>query len=105
MYLKFYVFFLADIFEKFRNNSLKNYGLRQRHYLRAPGLNYDVVFQIAEIDLKLFPDADMYLFFKKGTRCGISYISYILAIVQKDLLFKLILNIQKNCKNYIMIIP
>ena len=30
---------LADQFEKFRNNSLKNYGLCPNHYLSAPGLS------------------------------------------------------------------
>ena len=36
LYLKYEVFILADVFEKFRNNSLKNYGLFQSHYLSTP---------------------------------------------------------------------
>ena len=35
-YLKSDVLFLANVFEKFRNNSLKNYGLCPSHYLSAP---------------------------------------------------------------------
>ena len=41
LYLKCDVFLLADVFEKFRNNNLKNYGLCQIHYLSAPGLSWN----------------------------------------------------------------
>ena len=37
--LKFDVLLLDDMFEKFRNNSLKNYGLCPSYYLSAPGLS------------------------------------------------------------------
>ena len=36
-YLKYDVLLLVDVFGKFRNNNLKNYGLRPSHYLSAPG--------------------------------------------------------------------
>ena len=39
VYLKCEVLLLADVFEKFRNNSLKNYGLSPSHYLSVPGLS------------------------------------------------------------------
>ena len=39
LYLKCQVLLLADVFEKFRNNSLKNYGLCPSHCLSAPGLS------------------------------------------------------------------
>ena len=39
LYLKFDVLLLADISEKFRNNSLKNYGLCTSHYLGTPALS------------------------------------------------------------------
>ena len=35
LYLKCDVLLLADAFEKFRNNSLENYGLCPCHYLRS----------------------------------------------------------------------
>ena len=36
LYLKCKVLLLADVLEKIRNNSLKNYGLCLSHYLSAP---------------------------------------------------------------------
>ena len=38
LYLKCIVLLLADIIEKFRNNSLKNYGLCPSIYLSSPKL-------------------------------------------------------------------
>ena len=43
LYLRRDVLLLADVFEKFRDNSLKNYGLCPSHYLSAPGLSWDAV--------------------------------------------------------------
>ena len=39
LYLKCDVLLSADVFEKFRNNSLKNYGLCPSHHLSAQGLS------------------------------------------------------------------
>ena len=74
-YLKCDVLLLADVFEKFRHNSLlKNSGLCPSHYLRAPGLSWDAVLKMAKINFELITDPDMYIFFEKGTKHGISYI-------------------------------
>ena len=70
LYLKCDVLLLADVFEKFRNNSLKNYGLCPSHYLSAPGLRWDRILKMAKIELEFIPDLDMYIFFEKGTRGG-----------------------------------
>ena len=71
LYLKCDVLLLADVFEKFRNNSLKNYGLCPSHYLSAPALSWDAMLNMKEknmIKVEVIPDPDMYLFLKKGTR-------------------------------------
>ena len=61
---------LEDVFEKFRNKSIKTYGLFPKHYLSAPALTWDAILNIKKVDL--ITDADMYIFFKKGMRSGIS---------------------------------
>ena len=66
---------LADVFEKFINNSLNNYELCPSHYLGAPVLNWDIMLKMAKVDFKLIPDPNMYIIFEKSTRGGVSYIS------------------------------
>ena len=73
--LKCDVSLLADVFEKFRNCSLKNYGLCPSHYLSTPRLSWDPIFKMTKIGLDLIPDTDVCIFFEKGTRGKISHIS------------------------------
>ena len=75
LHLKCYVLLLADVFEKFRNNSLKNYGLSPSHCFSAPGLSWDAVFKMIKTEIELIPDTDMYIFFEKVTKSRISYVS------------------------------
>ena len=63
------------MFEKFRNNTLKDYGLCPSHYLKAPGLSWDAILKMTKIELELIPDPDMYIFLEKSTRGRIFYIS------------------------------
>ena len=100
-YLKCDVLLLADLFEKFRNNSLKNYGLCPSHYLSVPGLSCDAMFKMTKIWLELIPDLDMYIFFEIGTRSGISYISYI-SYNQKQELKQMIYLDANNIYGYAM---
>ena len=66
LYLQCDVLLLADVSEKFRNNSLWNYGL-------CP--SWESMLKITKIKLELIPDPDMFIFFEKGARSGISNIS------------------------------
>ena len=75
LHLKCDVLLLVDVFGKFRNNSLKNYGLCPSHYLSAPALSWDALLNTTKAELELTSYTDMYLFFEKGTRGGVSYIS------------------------------
>ena len=59
LHLKCDVLLLADVFEKFRNNSLQNYGLCPSHYFSASGLSWDAMLKITKIELELFPDPDL----------------------------------------------
>ena len=49
MYLKCDILLLADVFEKFINDILKNYGLCPSHYSSTPGLTWDAMLKITEI--------------------------------------------------------
>ena len=67
LYLKKYdILLLADVFGKFRNNSLKNYGLCPSYYLSAPCLSWDAMLKMTKIKLEFIPDLDKNVFFEKG---------------------------------------
>ena len=75
LHLKFDVLLLTDVFEKFRNRCLENYGLCLSHYLSAPTLSWDTMLSVNLFELDLISNIDMYLFFEKGLRSSVSYIS------------------------------
>ena len=66
---------LADVFEKFRYDRLKIYGLYRSHYLSEPAISLDVMLNMMKAKLELVTDPDMHLFFEKGMRGRVSYIS------------------------------
>ena len=59
LHLKYDVFLLADVFEKFRNKSLKYYGLCASHYFTAPGLSQDAIIDTTKNDFALISDVDI----------------------------------------------
>ena len=61
LYLKVVVLLVADVLERFRNNSLKNYGLCPSHYLRAPALSWDAMLNMTKVELKQFPHPVSYI--------------------------------------------
>ena len=75
LYLKCDVLLLVDVFEKFRSNMIKNYGLCPSRYLSALALSWDAMLSMTKVKLELISDPDMYIFFEKGMRGEISYIS------------------------------
>ena len=75
LYLKCHVLLLANVFEIFWNNSLKNYGLCPSHYLSVPTLSWEAMLNITKVELELNPDSGMYIFFEKGTRGEVSHFS------------------------------
>ena len=69
------VLLLADVFENFRDNNLKIYGLDPVHYFTSPGLSWDACLKITGMELELLSDPDMLLMFERCIRGGISMIS------------------------------
>ena len=77
-YLKKDVLLLVDTFEKFISICLKYYGLDPCHYFGAPGLSWDAILKMTEVELEKITDPDIYLFIEwgvMGMRGGISYIN------------------------------
>ena len=69
------VLLLADVFENFRNNSLKYYKLDSAHYFTAPCLAWDACLKMTGVNLELLSDIDMLLMWERCIRGGISMIS------------------------------
>ena len=74
LYLKCQALLLVDVFENSGKSNLKKYGLFLSHYLSAPALSWDAMFNMKKIELELISDAGMYLFFEKAMRSRVSYI-------------------------------
>ena len=74
-YLKKDALLLTDVFEKFIDICLKNYGLETCHSFSAPGLSWDAMLKMAKIELEKISNADIHLFIQRGMRGEISYIN------------------------------
>jgi hypothetical protein len=55
----FDVYGLCDVFESFRNLSLKTYGLDPCYYYGAPGLTWDAMLKHTNVELEALSDQDM----------------------------------------------
>ena len=75
LYLKSDILLLADVFENFRKACQQYYELDPAHYFTSPGLSWDAMLKMTEIELELISDVDMFQFIEKGMRGGISYIA------------------------------
>ena len=70
---------LADVFENFRNMSLKIYELDPAKFLSAPGLAWQAVLKKTKVKLDLLADINMLLMVEKGIRGGIFHSIYLYA--------------------------
>ena len=75
LYLKSDILLLSDVFENFRKTCLNYYKLDPCHYFTSPGLSWDAMLKMTNIQLELMTDINMFQFIEKGMRGGISYIA------------------------------
>ena len=58
LYFQTDVLLLADVFEKFISTFLEYYELDPCHYFSSPGVSWDAMFKMSEIELRLISDID-----------------------------------------------
>ena len=75
-YLKTDVLLLADVFEQFRLTGMEYYELDPAQYFTLPSFSWDALLKYTKIELELISDPEMFLFFEKGIKGGISVISH-----------------------------
>ena len=76
LYLKTDVLLLlCDVFEKFIDVCLKDYGLDPCPYFSSPGLSWDAMLKMTGVRLEKINNIEVRLFLEKRMRGGVSYIS------------------------------
>ena len=75
MYLKLDVLLLACVFEKFRQKTLEQDGLDPVHFVSLPGLSFLSAFKMTGETIDLLNDLEMYSFFERGIRGGMTFVN------------------------------
>ena len=75
-YLLTDVLLLADVFKNFRDVCLQHYGLDPAHNYTSPGLSWQGVLKMMDVELDLLTDIDQHLFIEEEIRGGVAMISY-----------------------------
>jgi hypothetical protein len=71
-YLRVDVKGLSDVFEAFRRLCMEIYKVDPCYYFTAPGMFNDALYKKTRARVELITDVDMYNFFEKGIRGGLS---------------------------------
>ena len=74
-YLRLDVHQLADVFETFRDLCLKEDGLEPSYYVTLPGMTWDSAFKMTGCEVDLLSDAEMFEFFERGIRGGMTFVN------------------------------
>lgn len=73
-YLATDVCLLADVYENFRSNCMRDYELDPAHYLSSAHFTFDAFMRKTRCIMDKFHDADHYLFVNRAIRGGVSMI-------------------------------
>ncbi len=74
-YLKLDVLLLACVFERFRLKTLEQDGLDPVHFVSLPGLSFLSAFKMTGETIELLSDIEMYTFFERGIRGGMTFVN------------------------------
>ena len=75
IYLKLDVLILASVFERFRQKTLDQDGLDPVHFVSLPGLSFLSAFKMTGERIDLLRDLEMYTFFERGIRGGMTFVN------------------------------
>ena len=76
LYLITDVLLLCDVFETFRKNGMKSFGLDPAYFISLPAYSWECMLKTTEIKLDLLTDIDKYNFCELGSRGGISTVNH-----------------------------
>ena len=74
LYIQSDTLLLADIFENFRDMSLKIYGLDPAYFVSLPGFAWHACLKITGANLELIRDINMLLMIESGMRGGVCHV-------------------------------
>ena len=74
LYVKSDTLLLADIFENFRDTSLKTYGIDPAYFVSLPGFAWHPCLKVIGIKLELITDINMLLMIESGMRGGVCHV-------------------------------
>lgn len=86
LYVTLDVLLLAAVFETYRESTFRHFKLDPAHYVSSPSLCFDAMLKLTEVNLDVLRDTEMYLFFTKSIRGGMSGSSVRYAAANNDLL-------------------
>ncbi|CAB0006610.1 unnamed protein product [Nesidiocoris tenuis] len=76
LYLKTDVILLADVFEQFREMSMKFYSIDPCNCYSCPNLSWNAFLKMTNVKLELLTDIDQHLFVESAVRGGVSMIPH-----------------------------
>ena len=75
LYCQLDTILLCEVFNKFREITIKDFGLDPAKCISLPSLAYNAMLKITNVSIDPLTDVDMYNMIKKGIRGGHSYIA------------------------------
>lgn len=72
LYLRVDVMALADVFEAYRELAMSDYDLDPAAFIGTPSFAWAAMLKMTDVQLELLTDVDMYTFFEKAKRGGVS---------------------------------